>query len=66
MTRSLPLGVLERCSYNGVDTIAVHVDASGLNKQFISPCTIHNPQSTIDNRLSKRGNVCNDGVENLS
>jgi hypothetical protein len=44
MTRSVLLGVLKRCSYNGVDTIAVNVDASDLNKKFISPCTIHNPQ----------------------
>ena len=44
MTRPLLLGILKRRSYNGMDTIAVNVDASGLNKKFISPCTIHNPQ----------------------
>jgi hypothetical protein len=44
MTRSLLLGVLKRRSYNGMDTIAVNVESSDLNKHFTSPCTIHNSQ----------------------
>ena len=42
--RSLLLGVPKQRSYNGMNTIAVNVDSTGLNKQFLLPCTIHNPR----------------------
>jgi len=45
MTRPLLLGILKRRSYNGMDTIAVNVESTDLNKQFTSPCTIHSEQT---------------------